>query len=358
MVRYLRLLGVQLRASALLSLQYRYEFLIDGPIEFFWAITMVVPLLIVFQGRTSVAGWTLGEALVVSGWFILLQGVLEGAINPSLTSVVEHIRKGTLDFVLLKPADAQFLVSTAKFEPWRAINVLTGIGVFVYAFRLLGHPPSLLGFLSSVLLLVTASMLLYSLWILTVSAAFYVVKVDNLTYLFSSIFDAARWPSSVFRGVLRFVFTFVIPLALMTTYPAQAMLGKHWRAATPEQRKRFVDAFYRSLLNSYGSELVDFTSDRLQILPVTVDPNADHATVRTLVRRNNGDRISVNYQMRKVKNDWKAWDVNIEGISYIKSYHDDFGPQIDQQGLDSVIARLENGEKPGQTNKTTPGGKD
>jgi len=143
-----------------------------------------------------------------------------------------------------------------------------------------------------------------------------------------------------------------------TEAAAQAMLGKHWRAATPEQRKRFVDAFYRSLLNSYGSELVDFTSDRLQILPVTVDPNADHATVRTLVRRNNGDRISVNYQMRKVKNDWKAWDVNIEGISYIKSYHDDFGPQIDQQGLDSVIARLENGEKPGQTNKTTPGGKD
>jgi ABC-2 type transport system permease protein len=224
--RYLRLLGVQLRASALLSLQYRYEFFVDGPIEFFWAITMIVPLLIVFQGRTSVAGWTVGEALVVSGWFILLQGILEGAINPSLTSVVEHIRKGTLDFVLLKPADAQFLVSTAKFEPWRAMNILTGIGVFIYAFRLLGHPPSVLGLLSSVLLLATSSLLLYSLWILTVSAAFYVVKVDNLTYFFSSIFDAARRPSSVFRGVLSFIFTFVIPLALMTTYPAQAMLGK------------------------------------------------------------------------------------------------------------------------------------
>jgi ABC-2 type transport system permease protein len=226
MFRYLRLLGVQLRASALLSLQYRYEFFVDGPIEFFWAITMIVPLLIVFQGRTSVAGWTLGEALVVSGWFVLLQGILEGAINPSLTSVVEHIRKGTLDFILLKPADAQFLVSTAKFEPWRALNILTGIGVFIYAFHLLGHPPSLLGLLSSVLLLATSSLLLYSLWILTVSAAFYVVKVDNLTYFFSSIFDAARWPSSVFRGVLSFIFTFVIPLALMTTYPAQAMLGK------------------------------------------------------------------------------------------------------------------------------------
>ena len=226
MFRYLRLLGVQLRASALLSLQYRYEFLVDGPIEFFWAITMIIPLMIVFQGRTSVAGWTLGEALVVSGWFVLLQGILEGAINPSLTSVVEHIRKGTLDFILLKPADAQFLVSTAKFEPWRAMNILTGIGVFIYAFHLLGRPPSVLGLLSSILLLATSSLLLYSLWILTVSAAFYVVKVDNLTYFFSSIFDAARWPSSVFRGVLSFIFTFVIPLALMTTYPAQAMLGK------------------------------------------------------------------------------------------------------------------------------------
>jgi hypothetical protein len=53
----------------------------------------------------------------------------------------------------------------------------------------------------------------------------------------------------------------------------------------------------------------------------------------------------------------KAWDVEVEGISYIKSYHDDFGPQIDQQGLDSVIAHLEKGEKPGQVNKTTSGGK-
>jgi ABC-2 type transport system permease protein len=64
------------------------------------------------------------------------------------------------------------------------------------------------------------------MWILTVCAAFYVVKIDNLSYLFSSIFDAARWPSTIFRGVLSVIFTFVIPLALMTTYPALALLGK------------------------------------------------------------------------------------------------------------------------------------
>jgi len=163
---------------------------------------------------------------VVVGWFTLLEAILEGAINPSLTAVVEHIRKGTLDFVLLKPADAQFLVSTSRFEPWRSTNVFTAFSIWVYAFVKLGRAPPLLGVLAALVLLASATLLLYSLWILTVSAAFYVVKVDNLTNLFGSVFDAARWPVQIFRGVLRWVFTLVVPLALMTTYPAEALLGR------------------------------------------------------------------------------------------------------------------------------------
>lgn len=224
--RYMRLLGAQLRASTLTLLQYRLDFLADGLLEILWAMTALVPLFVVFQTRESIAGWSFGEALLVTGWFTLLQGILEGAINPSLTSVVDHIRTGTLDFVLLKPADAQFLVSTARFQPWRATNILTAAVIFFYAFRLLGRFPSPTGLMAALLLLLTSTLLLYSLWILTVSAAFYVVKVDNLVVLFSSIFDAARWPSTIFRGTLSFLFTFVIPLALMTTYPALAMLGK------------------------------------------------------------------------------------------------------------------------------------
>jgi len=68
----------------------------------------IVPHFVVFETRESVTGWSFGEALLVTGWFILLQGILEGAINASLTSVVARIRTGTLDFVLLNPADAQF----------------------------------------------------------------------------------------------------------------------------------------------------------------------------------------------------------------------------------------------------------
>ena len=226
MRRHLRLLGIQIRTSLLGLVQYRFDFFVEGALEVFWAVTALIPLFVVFGTREEVAGWTFGEALLVTGWFLLLQGILEGAINPSLTSVVDHIRKGTLDFVLLKPADAQFLVSTAQFRPWRATNLLTAGVVFGYAFHLLDRAPSAAGLGAAMLLLGASTILLYSMWILTVSAAFYVVRVDNLTHLFSSIFDAARWPSSVFRGAFAFLFTFVVPIALMTTYPALALLGR------------------------------------------------------------------------------------------------------------------------------------
>ncbi len=227
MRRYLRLLAIQLRASTLLAMQYRFDFFIDGLLSLFWTVTALMPLLVVFGrgARASIAGWSFGEALMVTGWFTLLQGVIEGVVSPSLTNVVEHVRKGTLDFVLIKPADAQFLVSTARFLPWRVTNLISALAIFGYGFHLLGRWPSPLHVGQALLLALCATATLYSLWIVTVSAAFYVVKVDNLTYLFSAVFDAARWPKEVFRGFLSALFTFVIPLALMTTYPARALLG-------------------------------------------------------------------------------------------------------------------------------------
>jgi phospholipid transport system substrate-binding protein len=131
-----------------------------------------------------------------------------------------------------------------------------------------------------------------------------------------------------------------------TAFSAQLVLGKYWRIATPEQRQHFIDAFYHSLLTNYGSALVDFTADRLKIFPSKVDADASRATVRTEVKRSNGDRVSVNYYLRKTPQGWKAWDVVIDGISYVNSYREDFGAQIEQQGIDAVIKRLEAGEKP------------
>ncbi|MEZ5499370.1 MAG: ABC transporter substrate-binding protein [Steroidobacteraceae bacterium] len=126
-----------------------------------------------------------------------------------------------------------------------------------------------------------------------------------------------------------------------TEYAARLVLGRYWRDATPQQRQRFVTAFYHSLLMNYGDALIDFTSDRLRVLPYNGPSNQDRATVRTEVMRSNGEKVPVNYSLRRSDGAWKAWDVVIEGISYVKSFREDFGAEIGRNGLDAVIARLE-----------------
>ena len=126
-----------------------------------------------------------------------------------------------------------------------------------------------------------------------------------------------------------------------TDYSARLVLGRHWRGATPEQRKQFVDAFYQSLLRNYGSALAEFTADRLVMLPFRGDLATGQATVRTEVKRSDGTRVPVNYTLRATPSGWKAWDVTIEGISYVRNFRNDVGTEVDQQGLAAVIARLE-----------------
>lgn len=131
-----------------------------------------------------------------------------------------------------------------------------------------------------------------------------------------------------------------------TEYAARLVLGQHWRDATPEQRKRFIDAFYHSMIANYGKSLVNFTGDRLKVYPTKLGAETDRTTVRTEVKRDNGSTVPVNYSMHKGPDGWKAWDVVIDGISYVKSFREDFGSEIDQKGLDEVISRMQNGAKP------------
>ena len=137
-------------------------------------------------------------------------------------------------------------------------------------------------------------------------------------------------------------------------YAARRVLGTHAREATPEQIKRFTNTFYNALLKTYSGALADFTADRLAILPFRGDAASDNAVVSTTVRRDSGQVVRVDYSLRKTPEGWKAWDVVIEGVSYVRNYKNDLGAEIDQNGLDEVITRL---EKEGLTTRRAPVGK-
>lgn len=226
MVRYLRLFGVQLRLSASAGMAYRGDFLLEGVMSIGWLLITLMPLYVLYSDRAAVGGWTMPEALVVLAYFTGVKGVLEGVVSPSFVDLVERIRSGAFDYVLLKPVDAQALISASRFEPWKMFDVLGALAIVVYAFVELGTWPAPAHVLVGVVLFVAGVLAMYSLWILCAAAAFWVVRLDNLTFLLGAIFDTARWPVTIFPRAWRIIFTFVIPLAVMTTYPAQALLGQ------------------------------------------------------------------------------------------------------------------------------------
>src|SRR5437763_969511 len=166
MGRYARLFALQMRMSFNVGAAYRWDFLLEGVLSLVWTALGIVPLYVALHDRPAVEGWGYEQALVVVGWFTILKGVLDGAVNPSLTAVVEHIRKGTLDFVLMKPADAQFLVSTAKFEVMNVVDAVAALAMVGWALMQLGRLPSAAQLVTALLLTVAAAALLYALAIL------------------------------------------------------------------------------------------------------------------------------------------------------------------------------------------------
>jgi ABC-2 type transport system permease protein len=225
--RYLRILGARMRLAVALAAQYRWDFVVEGPTSLLAILTgLVIPLVAFAGGREEVAGWSFPEVLLVVGWFTALKGFFSAMFFPSLLELSTNIRDGKLDFFLLKPGDALFNISTSRFELWRLLDFVVGSVVIGVAFALRGEAPALRDVAVAAVLLVAAAVALYSLCVLVGSAAFFAVRMEGLPFVFTSILDFARWPVTLFQGVVRIVFTFVIPLAIMTTYPALAVLGR------------------------------------------------------------------------------------------------------------------------------------
>jgi phospholipid transport system substrate-binding protein len=125
-----------------------------------------------------------------------------------------------------------------------------------------------------------------------------------------------------------------------TEYSARLVLGQHWRGATAEQRQQFAAALYQRLLRTYVGAVAEWTPDRVRLLPVHSDAAALQVTVHTLVTTSRGAIDPVDYRLRQTPGGWKIFDVIVNGVSYMRNYHDDTDEEIAQKGLDAAITRL------------------
>ncbi|CAK6699098.1 ABC-2 family transporter protein [Synechococcus sp. BA-124 BA4] len=186
-----------------------------------------VVVLALFYGRGhGLGGWSWDEALVVLGVYTLLDGFSSTLLQPNLGAIVNHVRTGSLDFVLLKPIDSQFWLSARSFSPWGLPGLLAGLGLIVLAAGRAGATPSPLTLLGTALLLLCSALILYSLWFALAATSIWFVKVWNATEVLRSTLVAGRFPVSAYPPALRTLFTLVLPVAFLTTVPAEAILGR------------------------------------------------------------------------------------------------------------------------------------
>ena len=183
-------------------------------------------LIVVFGHTDTLRGWGPDEVLAVLGVYLLMGAAMGGVIEPSMQKLMEDVRQGTLDYTLTKPEEAQFLVSVAEIRVWKLVDVALGLAVLGVALARRGAAVGPGDVALFALMLLAGGAIVYSFLLAMAAASFWFVRIGNILVIFSDLYQAARWPIGIYPGWLRMLLTFVVPVAIAITVPAEALVGR------------------------------------------------------------------------------------------------------------------------------------
>ena len=223
--KYIKIYSLFFYTSLASELEYKTNVIIDFITAILSLIGSIFLLTIFFQTTSNIGGWEFRQALIIQGIYTILNGITNTWFNPNLTEIVKHIREGTLDFVLLKPVDSQFLISFKKISPSGFLEIILGFSLLLYCIKI-NQINMNLSFLLLCLITVFCSIfILYSLWFLISTTTIWFVKTWNATEVLRSFLYIGRFPLNSFSFSLRIFFSTFIPLAFITTIPSEVFLG-------------------------------------------------------------------------------------------------------------------------------------
>jgi ABC-2 type transport system permease protein len=226
MTRYLRLLRIFWGSTLLVELEYRAAFWANAALSVFWLSWAALGAAAYFRFAPSVRGWTYNELLVVLGIFFVLNGIRQAIIQPNLAKMTEYVRLGTLDFLLTKPIASQFMVSLRHIGVYNWLDPLLGLGLITVGLVRRAEPVTLQGILTFGVLIAAGTVVMYSLALGIQCLAVWTIGGEGLDDVVEGMVEAGRFPVQMYRGIVRILLTFVIPVALLTTVPAEAILGR------------------------------------------------------------------------------------------------------------------------------------
>lgn len=232
-VHALRVVRAFVAVGLLNLVQYRSDFVIVLLNSVIGTAAQVAGIVVIFSNTSDLKGWTAADLVVLVGVQAVLRGFITALVQPSLEAMMEGIRLGTFDFLLTKPADAQVLASSQVVAPHALTDVMVGGIVIGAGLSRAGHGVDAASLALVPPVLIAGLVIVYSFLLMLSTMAFWFVKLENVLMIFQILFsNAGRWPVTVFPQWMRFILTFVVPVAFAVTVPAQALTGRiSWAGA-------------------------------------------------------------------------------------------------------------------------------
>ncbi len=225
-MRHLKLLSIFLKVNIQMSLAYRADTIINILLNLMWLGWELLTLGIIFSNTETIGGWGFGELIALLGVFRLINTLMITLIWPNTEKFNQSIRDGSMDYTLLQPVNSMFLVTFSRISVWRVWDLAVAITLIVVGINLAGDTATPESIFHFVLLTISGTIVIYSLWIVLIALTFWFTKFDNNVTILQALLDAGRYPVTVYPVWLRIIVTFVIPIAVATTIPLQGLRGE------------------------------------------------------------------------------------------------------------------------------------
>ncbi len=226
MRRHLELIWLFTRVSVQDSAAYRADFVAHVLVTLFNFGAELVMLWAIFTNTRSLGGWSAWQMVALLGVFRFMGGTIGLAIAPNMRLIMEDIRDGKLDYVVLKPISSQFYVSFRRLVVWRLADIAVGLTLVAVGCAKMRADVGLESLVLFVVMLACGALIIYSFWLGLATCAFWFTRINNIEMVFWNIFEAGRYPVDIYRRPIRLGLTYIIPLAFITTFPAAALVGK------------------------------------------------------------------------------------------------------------------------------------
>jgi len=216
--------GVMFRNSLIREMSFKLNFLLWMLVEVLWFMGQIVFIEVVFSYVGAIGGWSKWEVVLLIGTHQLIGQVFQAFFYMNLANLPELVRTGRMDFMLLMPVDTQFLVSLKQFGMDNVVNAFVGAGFVVFSLWKLAIMPSVAQFLLYAAAVCCGTLIHYCVMLVFSTASFWMVRSQGLIYGYYSLFNIGRYPDTIYRGLFKLVFSWLVPIIIVANIPARLLI--------------------------------------------------------------------------------------------------------------------------------------